>query len=204
MFYPLFAQTWRRQHPILVVIALVAFVLGVTGWPIYRQVIGPNGKDLSQPFPCMYSQCGCRTAAQCWKSCCCKTMSQKLAWAKEQGVPAPAYVVAAAQREAAVPTCCSQPKKVAVKACCQAKDTCCESKQPAPTTGPDSGWSFVLAVDAQKCQGLPQLWLQSGMVLPLVVTNTEVELPAAGELLPFVPTGTSFCTLLEKPPPRQA
>ena len=203
MFFIFFAETWRRPHPRWVVVWLIAFVLGVTGWPNYRQKIGPNGKQFTEPFPCMHSHCGCRNAAQCWKSCCCKTMLQKLAWAKKQGVAAPAFVVAAAEREATVTTCCSLPKKPVVKACCQTKSACCETKKPSPATTATIEWSLVISIDAQKCQGLPQHWLQSGMVLPLVFANFEVEFPAAGILLPVRLSGESFCTLPETPPPRQ-
>ena len=36
-------------------------------------------KDLSKPFPCMNRPCGCRSAEQCWKKCCCFTDLQKVA-----------------------------------------------------------------------------------------------------------------------------
>ena len=54
-------------------------------------------KDLSQPFPCQNRPCGCRSAEQCWKNCCCFNNSQKIAWAKAHKVPVPDYVVAAAE-----------------------------------------------------------------------------------------------------------
>ena len=56
-------------------------------------------KDLSKPFPCMNRPCGCRSAEQCWKKCCCFTDLQKVAWAKANGVMIPQFVVAAAKTE---------------------------------------------------------------------------------------------------------
>ena len=55
---------------------------------------GPHeqGKDLSAPFPCQHRACGCRSAAQCWKKCCCFNHSQKVAWAARNGVRLPALV----------------------------------------------------------------------------------------------------------------
>lgn len=49
-------------------------------------------KDRSQPFPCQHRPCGCRSADQCWKRCCCFTQAQKLAWAKRNGVTPPDFV----------------------------------------------------------------------------------------------------------------
>lgn len=56
-------------------------------------------KDQSEPFPCQNRPCGCRSAEQCWKKCCCFNNSQKIAWAKANSVKVPDYVVAAAEKE---------------------------------------------------------------------------------------------------------
>jgi len=56
-------------------------------------------KDLSQPFPCMNRPCGCRSADEFWKKCCCFTNQQKVAWAEANDVAIPQFVVAAAKRE---------------------------------------------------------------------------------------------------------
>ena len=56
-------------------------------------------KDLSQPFPCQNRPCGCRSAEQCWKKCCCFNNSQKIAWAKAHKVAVPDAVVAATENE---------------------------------------------------------------------------------------------------------
>jgi hypothetical protein len=53
-------------------------------------------------FPCEHCPCGCTTAAQCWRDCCCYTNQEKVAWAKENGVTVPEHVLAAAEREQAV------------------------------------------------------------------------------------------------------
>jgi hypothetical protein len=44
--------------------------------------------------------CGCRTASQCWKKCCCFTNTQKISWAESRGVSVPEYVRKAALEEA--------------------------------------------------------------------------------------------------------
>lgn len=47
----------------------------------------------SENYPCKGSLCGCRTAQQCWTSCCCTTPEERLAWAIENNVTPPVYAV---------------------------------------------------------------------------------------------------------------
>ena len=56
-------------------------------------------KDSSEPFPCQHRPCGCRSAEQCWKKCCCFDNNQKIAWAKANNVRVPDYVLRAAKKE---------------------------------------------------------------------------------------------------------
>lgn len=78
------------------------------------------------PFPCQHRPCGCRTAEQCWRRCCCFSNTEKLAWAKRHHVTPPSYVEEAAARE-------SQVTRTPPKACCGAaivtppNDVCCRS-----------------------------------------------------------------------------
>jgi hypothetical protein len=44
-------------------------------------------------FPCQSRPCGCKTARQCWTTCCCFTPAQRLQWAKENGVTPPSFAV---------------------------------------------------------------------------------------------------------------
>ena len=56
-------------------------------------------KDSSEPFPCQNRPCGCRSADQCWKKCCCFNNAQKVAWAKANNVKVPEFVLGAAKKE---------------------------------------------------------------------------------------------------------
>ncbi len=56
-------------------------------------------KDSSQPFPCQNRPCGCRSAEQCWKKCCCFDNNQKTAWAKANNVKVPDFVLVASKKE---------------------------------------------------------------------------------------------------------
>jgi hypothetical protein len=54
------------------------------------------GKDASSPFPCLFRTCGCLSANDCWKKCCCFSNAQKVAWAKKNNVQVPDFVSEAA------------------------------------------------------------------------------------------------------------
>lgn len=45
-------------------------------------------KDRSRPFPCMNSPCGCATAEQCFRACCCHSVAERIAWARRHGLEA--------------------------------------------------------------------------------------------------------------------
>jgi len=96
-------------------LVLAGYSLAYFGVPLPR----PSEKDLSKPFPCATRACGCMSAESCWKDCCCFTLEQKLAWAAENGVEAPQWLLAETRPLArrASEGCCSQ--KVATPTCCQ-------------------------------------------------------------------------------------
>lgn len=69
---------------------LVAFV--ACFFPVPVRPIADESAD-SENYPCRGSLCGCRTAQQCWTSCCCTTPEERLAWAIENNVTPPANAV---------------------------------------------------------------------------------------------------------------
>ena len=93
------SKACRRLMSLLALLCLAAILLPL---PIAPVAQNNSGKDTSQPFPCQNRPCGCRSAEQCWKKCCCFTNSQKVAWAKANGVDLPNYVLAAAKKETAI------------------------------------------------------------------------------------------------------
>ena len=145
----------------------VGFVLCAVLLPMPVSLRPDDGveKDLSQPFPCQNRPCGCRSAEQCWKKCCCFTNSQKVAWAKANGVDLPDYVLAAAKKESAdvKESCalCSKTKDSGGKSKCEESIASRNSKpQSSATQAPKvfartktSKW--VLSVYAAECQGQP-------------------------------------------------
>lgn len=97
-------------------------------------------KDLSQPFPCQHRSCGCLSADQCWKKCCCFTNREKVAWAEKARVDVPEFVRAAAEAEPARTThrMASAPaaSAPAAPACEKCAEGTCSSQPPAEDAGP--------------------------------------------------------------------
>ena len=143
-------QTWTRLSPrqITSILLIAGFVAALLPIPLIST--SPDlGKDLSRPFPCQNRPCGCRSAAQCKKKCCCFTDEQKLAWAIRNGVD-PSEVVATTSKRSA--------KSVsAPKVCCTMKDVAktqvahCRSKVKSTS---QSRYRIVIAAVANDCQGL--------------------------------------------------
>jgi len=184
-----FRSTLRRS---LVGLCLVAHVGMTIGFPLPE---APPIEAGSKPYPCQHHHCGCRSAEHCWRSCCCMSMGEKLAWARENGVTPPDYVLAAAavetedhdehehdEHEAGSccdpcdekpASCCATKRLQPAKACCSAavSKKCHAGPWGRGTCennrqGPSGGVDWVLGMHAQKCQGLSTLWVISGAVLP--------------------------------------
>lgn len=137
------------------------------------------------PFPCQSHGCGCRSAEQCWRSCCCYSMEEKLAWARNKGVEPPDYVVEAVAEK----SCCSSHRKAKNKpapkapqrTCCSAKSSdacevevtievannpasCCSAPQAQPVkqiaeAGSRRGVQWSPAFNVFRCQGLGSAWM---------------------------------------------
>jgi len=67
------------------IVVLLGYALGQGVVPLPRIV----SKTSEIPFPCQHHACGCVSAAKCWKSCCCFTKEQKIAWAESRQIAVP-------------------------------------------------------------------------------------------------------------------
>ena len=113
-------------------------------------------KDLSEPFPCQHRACGCRSAAQCWKRCCCFSNAQKVAWARAHKVEPPQYVVASLERE-------QSPAKCDSTGCCHLSSTTSSTDTSSGATPVDQVASpadtiYVIALLAHQCAGHNWYW----------------------------------------------
>lgn len=174
-----------------------------------------EGKDLSEPFPCQSRACGCRSAKQCWKKCCCFTNAQKLAWAKAHRVQPPAFVAEAARQETAQEVVVARPTAEKAQACCAATGKChaesaCEkSSDPSTrkTRKSELKSNYVIGVQALQCQGIDQgVFGQLVSIEPPAVSVFVLDNFDQGEVVPplrcapLVPCDQEPPT----PPPRQA
>lgn len=105
----------RAKFPLAAGLSAVMYLVIATGVPL--PMAATVEKDLSQPFPCMNSPCGCQNAEQCWRSCCCHTPAERLAWAKAHGIAPPACLIAAAKGAAE--------SESQASSCCAKKAECC-------------------------------------------------------------------------------
>ena len=178
------AKSSRRR----LVCLTVLLCLCASFFPLPVGTRSTSDKDQSEPYPCQHRPCGCNSAEQCWKSCCCFTNAQKLVWAKEHGVTPPSFVVEAAKNEQSVAEifqsdcsahgdcehCQSKVpvRKADVSSCCSAKPSCCSEKKlvaccehAKDRTHRHSNAEenndeavYVIGIEMQKCRGYGPYW----------------------------------------------
>lgn len=157
----------RMQHRLIAAVVAIAALIG--SLPLQVSV-GP-AKDLSKPFPCQHRACGCRSAEQCARQCCCFTPAQKRAWATQHGVT----LADAPQPAAAVDrrSCCHRPTAAPRTSVVDRRtDARCATHRQniGPTAGRPAraAGRFQLQVTAESrhCQGLPPLWTTLGDLSP--------------------------------------
>ena len=201
MFLVQHLRDWVTRRRLTATLLLVTSLLMV--FPISLRVVTPDtelnaaGKDASEPFPCQNRTCGCKSAKQCWKKCCCFSNAQKIAWAKANRVKPPAFVVAAAKQEASV----VKGSTSRTKMCCSTKVST-KSVPNAPRA--KARVRLVVGIDAMQCQGVEQtvsgqlISLQPPAPMTLLITNLDrgefVQLPNS----PLTPSEQEPPT----PPPR--
>jgi hypothetical protein len=188
MLWPRRNEFWKLlARRLCAVAALLCYLATSIGVPL------PSvpGKDHSRPFPCQDHPCGCRTAEQCWRHCCCFTPEEKWLWAQAHHVEPPSYAEVSPPRGWQVPrlrdvadggACrmCSSPtgkqaaaavSAAAQKNCCAAQSPvlCCDHTQSRHCEGdrPQTkvGLRWVHGMSILRCQGFSTLWVSAGAVL---------------------------------------
>jgi hypothetical protein len=171
---------WQRK--LAAAVALCAYVVSATGLPIPVYVAKTSGVA----FPCMDHACGCLTADQCWKNCCCHTPEERLAWAREHHVAPPAELLAlvATARDLASDEhatnlhgqCCTAHQHGAKHTHSTSDEAKHNDHEHAPActhcSAKTAGFTFMVGIAARKCRGLTDQWCASGAVLPPPVAVT--------------------------------
>jgi hypothetical protein len=202
---------------------LVAFVVSAVGIPL------PAGDRLDRyeksggPFPCAKSACGCRTARQCWQSCCCHTFSERLAWARRNGVRPPDFGIAKAKAARLdlswvkngsatfanrSNNCCEARAVQSSPTCCktgnlvkQANNThsCC-SLESSPAND-QAEPTNVIAWQAFECNGHSFHWLAAVPTLFVNRVDFSIELPNNSILGPATSDRAITIAILPAVPP---
>src|SRR5262249_43664149 len=181
MIRPRRNASWRlATRRICVCVALPGSLAAAIGFPLPHL----SSKDHRQPFPCQDHPCGCQTAEQCWRHCCCFSPEERLAWAEAHHVEPPAYAERPAARgwqtvrlrdelaaregsthcaQCATPPTCLTCDAPASRSCCSKDSTRSEasrhSERPARTP-------WMLGVAELRCQGGATLWVSAGAAVP--------------------------------------
>ncbi len=176
-------------------LAIVGYSLVASGLPLPLGNMGADttdspaakrlaGKDRSNPFPCMDKPCGCATAEQCFSSCCCHTLAERLAWAKLHNVHS--AVLAALEHRVArdaltdglvialpaakKPSCCSS-QSPARASCCSSQPAASSLPPSGPETPgsqePEASRSQTVTLRAMlACSGIAAQWFSMAVSLP--------------------------------------
>jgi hypothetical protein len=188
-------------------------------------VPAPIGRPLGKGgelFPCSTCGCGCATAEQCWRSCCCHTLAERMEWARKHGVRPPDHAIVKAQAEGldlawlgipSLPSCCNQIAKNSLPPSCQkrAAATCCNSARSCcdrsnePHDGSKGGRDHVIAWRALACHGQSLNWLSATLTLVAERPTVSLELPIVTWLGPASSDSPdSIAPSPEVPPPELA
>ncbi len=120
--------------------------------PIPVMVSTTAFKDRSIPFPCQDDACGCRSAQQCWSSCCCYSDRERLAWAEAHHVVVPATFAKPVTPPPAKPACSHCATQCQSKANANAKP---ETETKTETNFPTR---YLLTSAVLKCGGETTPW----------------------------------------------
>jgi len=174
-----FRRTFRRKATAS--LALVAYLISAFGLPLPALAT----KNLGERYPCEGRVCGCASAEECWRHCCCLTPRQRWAWASANGVEPPSYAERPSEDDCCAATvhpvseartvgrCCAKHERHANASCCASPaqgDTCeAHSSNRADAHGKHrTSVPWLASVMAFQCRGVSMLWVSSGAVFPPV------------------------------------
>lgn len=156
---------------------LLAYLLTAVGIPL---PLAGGPVKIGDAFPCATNRCGCDSAERCWRSCCCNTLAERIAWASRNGVRPPAFAIAQARAAgidlALVAEACDADEQPAK--CCAAdrlieKPTCCAERhvsarsEESNRSGEDDQ---VIGWRALACRGQTIHWLAA---VPTLIMSAQ-------------------------------
>ena len=186
-----------------------------------------SAKSSGEAYPCMDHLCGCSSAEECWRHCCCLSLVEKLTWARDHHVNPPIYVILEARQHGIDWIAFCSGKSADPAAQCQshcAHCSQCGSCAVAAVSVQNSEKSPQLAADVNsknrvddrhsqdivlnemlKCRGAAQHWLSLGSSL---APPTQTGLTATDEIVAFLNVlserANSHSSQPPSPPPRSS
>jgi hypothetical protein len=199
----------RRRFVSAMLVAM--YLVTAAGVPLPAGNVALKSGEL---FPCSDSACGCASAEKCWRSCCCHSLSERMAWARVHGVRPPEFAIAEARRaridvawlvdptgSGSKSLCCARQLKAESPKCCHAKKSCCgdhHEQQPS-----ESKSNRVIEWKALNCQGHSGLWVAAVPTLVNVQVDLTPQLPQITRLGPHTSEVAAGTSDVPTPPPPQ-
>lgn len=193
---------------LLAVVALFAYLTATSGFAF--SVLPRKGRG--QPFPCQDHACGCQSAEECWRHCCCFSPEERWAWAEQHGVEPPAYAERpvsegwrtsprgehvyhpAVEDHGCDAWCHAEDAQPAQPSCCKG-NSCHSHTGAAATTGRP-------ALSTLRCRGLTTLWVSLGTVPLVPAVAWSPQFPTAERLYHRDPLALNRSLPPPEPPPR--
>jgi hypothetical protein len=167
----------------------------------------------------MNHPCGCQSAEQCWRGCCCLTVEERWAWAREHNIEPPPYAERPAPKKPAAPKSKSwnSPRQrdqaeapapaaphcaeCARRAAAQPRPCC--AREPTSAPAPAEGLRWVGGSAALGCRGHATTWIASGAVTVPPAALAWQPLAPPAEWLSSAPENPDGLSLIPPdPPPR--
>jgi hypothetical protein len=205
-------KLWRAlRRRLTASLALVAYLAASVGFPLPLLPAKSDGT----PFPCQGHVCGCQSAEECWRHCCCYTAAERWAWARQHHVQPPAYAEpptptpslgwntprqrdlarAASPAPTACPCCAVKQRQTAGAT---DRSAAHQNARPTPEPAPRCGSLAPL-----RCRGVSTMWASTGAVLvPLRPFSWSVFLVPVGRLTSADFRAPRLAALPPDPPPR--
>ena len=141
-------------------VTLLAYLLVTSGVSLPQ--IGFDSKQASESFPCAGRGCGCATAEQCWRQCCCTSLENRLGWANQKKIQPPEWIT---HFPGEVPPTLGRNHS---RANCSSEQpvTCAHASQNASTSPKTQPMTFVGSL---RCKGSAAGWLVTGSDAPLLL-----------------------------------
>jgi len=179
---------WSLRRRLVVGHVIVAYLVAAIGFPLPAAASRGEG----EAFPCQGHRCGCQSAEQCWRQCCCFSAEEHLVWARLRGVTPPECV--------APPNPSGWRTQRLRDQAATTTDACCKrdaSDEPAP------GGRTCPIVSPLRCQGLTAIWAAATAgFAPPAISDWQPNWPLVGPVATAEFISRQLCSLPSTPPPR--